>query len=103
MIVGTNIKNKKAKKKKKTLKKHVAFGNIIIMWPLAPIIYDIIKLFDNEPRYTRHGVVIWDNTGMILASMSKKLPQIHMALEIEALEALTALVFASDLGFYRVS
>ena len=41
------------------------------------------------------------NNGMVLASMSKQLPQIHMTLEIEALAASTTLAFASNLGFDR--
>ena len=47
------------------------------------------------------GVVIRDNSGMVLASMSKQLPQLYSALEVEAMVASTALSFATQLGFQR--
>ena len=37
------------------------------------------------------GVVIQDDSGMVLASMSKQLPQLYSALEVEAMAASTAL------------
>ena len=48
------------------------------------------------------GVVIRDDNGMVLASMSKQLPQLYSALEVEAMAASTTLSFASQLGFHRV-
>ena len=47
------------------------------------------------------SVVIRDDNGMVLASMSKQLPQLYSALEVEAMAASTALSFASQLGFHR--
>ena len=47
------------------------------------------------------GVVIRDNSGMVLASMSKQLPQLYSALEVEATAASTALSFATQLGFQQ--
>ena len=44
-------------------------------------------------------VVTRDNLGSILGSLSKQLPQAYTPLEIEAMAAVTALQFASDLGF----
>ena len=46
-------------------------------------------------------VVIRDDNGMVLASMSKQLPQLYLALEVEAMAASTTLLFASQLGFHR--
>ena len=37
------------------------------------------------------GVVIRDDNGMVLASMSKQLPQLYSTLEVEAMAASTAL------------
>ena len=48
------------------------------------------------------GVVIRDDNDMVLASMSKQLPQLYSALEVEAMAASTTLSFASQLGFHRV-
>ena len=45
-------------------------------------------------------VVIREDNGMVLASMSKQLPQLYSALEVEAMAASTALSFASQLGFH---
>ena len=47
------------------------------------------------------GVVIRDNNGMVLGSMSKQLPQLYSALEVEAMAASTTLLFASQLSFHR--
>lgn len=47
------------------------------------------------------GVVIRDDNSMVLVSMSKQLPQLYSALEVEAMAASTALSFASRLGFHR--
>ena len=41
------------------------------------------------------GVVIRDKNGMVLASMAKQLPQLYMALVIEAMVASTTLSFAT--------
>ncbi|XP_050248536.1 uncharacterized protein LOC126695761 [Quercus robur] len=46
------------------------------------------------------GVVIQDDNSMVLVSMSKQLPQLYSALEVEAMAASTALSFASRLGFH---
>ena len=46
------------------------------------------------------GVVIRDDNGMVLALLSKQLPQLYSALEVEAMAASTALSFASQLGFH---
>ena len=43
--------------------------------------------------------MIWDNNSLVMASMSKRLPQLYTPMEIEALAASTALEFASELGF----
>ena len=45
------------------------------------------------------GVVIWENLGSVLGSLSKQLPQAYTPLEIEAMVDSTTLQFASDLGF----
>ena len=47
------------------------------------------------------GVVIRDDNSMVLASMSKQLPQLYSALEVEIMAASIALLFASQLGFHR--
>ena len=47
------------------------------------------------------GVVIRDDNGMVLASMSKQLPQLYLALEVEAMAASTTLSLTSQLGFHR--
>ena len=47
------------------------------------------------------SVVIQDDSGMVLASMSKQIPQLYSALEVEAIAASTALSFASQLGFHQ--
>ena len=47
------------------------------------------------------GVVIQDDSGMVLASMSKQLPQLYSALEVETMATSIALSFASQLGFHR--
>ena len=46
------------------------------------------------------GVVIRDDNSMVLASMSKQLPQLYLALEVEAMAASTTLSLASQLGFH---
>ena len=45
--------------------------------------------------------MIRDNNGLVLASMSKLLPQQYTPMEIEALAASSALEFAAELGFNR--
>ena len=45
------------------------------------------------------GAVIRDSNGLVLASMSKLLPQQYTPMEIEALAASSALEFAAELGF----
>ena len=45
--------------------------------------------------------MIRDNNGLVLASMSKLLPQQYTPMEIEALAASAALEFAAELGFNR--
>ena len=45
------------------------------------------------------GVVIRDHNGLVLASMSKQIPQLYSALEVEAMAASTTLSFATQLGF----
>ena len=42
------------------------------------------------------GVVIHDNLGLVLGSLSKQLPQAYTPLEIEAMVESTRLQFASD-------
>ena len=49
------------------------------------------------------GVVIRDNNGLVMASMSKLLPQQYTSLEIETLAASSALEFAAKLGFRQVT
>ena len=46
------------------------------------------------------GVVIRDENGLVLASLSKQFPQLYTALEVEAMAAATALSFAVQLGFH---
>ena len=46
------------------------------------------------------GVVIRDENGLVLASLSKQFPQLYTALEVEAMVAATALSFAVQLGFH---
>ena len=49
------------------------------------------------------GVVIQDDQGVVLASLSKLLPQNHNPLKIEMLVASTAVQFASELGFSNIA
>ena len=49
------------------------------------------------------GVVIRDSNGLVMASMSKLLPQQYTSLEIETLAASSALEFAAKLGFRQVT
>ena len=49
------------------------------------------------------GVVIQDDQGVVLASLSKLLPQNHSPLKIEMLAASTAVQFASELGFSNIA
>ena len=49
------------------------------------------------------GVVIQDDQGVVLASLSKLLPQNHSLLKIEMLAASTAVQFASELGFSNIA
>ena len=52
-----------------------------------------------EQKKSGIGIVIQDNNGLGMASMSKLLPQLYTPMEIEALATSTALEFASELGF----
>ena len=45
------------------------------------------------------GVVIRDHNGLVLTSMSKQIPQLYSALEVEEMAASTTLSFATQLGF----
>nr|XP_023886589.1 uncharacterized protein LOC111998731 [Quercus suber] len=54
-----------------------------------------------EQKKSGIGVVIRNNNGLVMASMSKLLPQQYTPLKIEALAASTALEFATELGFSR--
>ena len=58
-------------------------------------------IFSKENK-TRIGVVIRDNRGLVLGSLSKQAPQAYAPLEIEAMTASAALQFRADLGFHHV-
>ncbi|XP_075656037.1 uncharacterized protein LOC142626133 [Castanea sativa] len=53
------------------------------------------KQLENKSRI---GVVVKNEDGLVLGSCTKRLSQAYSALEIEAMAAATALVFASELG-----
>ena len=55
-----------------------------------------------EQKKSSIGVVIWDNNSLVMASMSKLLPQQYTPLEIETLAASSALEFVAELGFKQV-
>ena len=55
-----------------------------------------------EQKKSSIGVIIWDNNSLVMASMSKLLPQQYTPLEIETLAASSALEFAAELGFKQV-
>lgn len=48
------------------------------------------------------GVVIRDERGSVLASLSQNIPQVCRPLDIETLAASRALKFAAELGFNKV-
>ena len=58
-------------------------------------------IFSKENK-TRIGVVIRDNRGLVLGSLSKQVPQAYAPLKIEAMTASAALQFRADLGFHHV-
>ena len=58
-----------------------------------------MELLSRSRKKSSIGIVIWDNNSLVMASMSKLLPQLYTPMEIEALATLTALEFASELGF----
>ena len=59
------------------------------------------KATSKEQKKLGIGLVIRDNKGLVMASMSKLLPQQYTPMEIEALAASTTLEFAAELGFSR--
>ena len=59
----------------------------------------MMELLSRSRKKSSIGIVIWDNNSLVMASMSKLLPQLYTPMEIEALVASTALEFASELGF----
>ena len=67
---------------------------------------EVVKINCNRATFKEQkklgiGLVIRDNKGLVIASMSKLLPQQYTPMEIEALAASTALEFAAELGFSR--
>ena len=74
-------------------------------WHLPPM--GMIKAnFDRAIFNTEHksgiGVVLKDDHGSVLASISRQVSQVYSPLEIEAMAATIALRFAADLGFKQV-
>ena len=76
--------------------------------PLAqkwkPPQHGLVKINCDGARFTAEnrvgiGVVIHDNEGMVLGSMSKQIPQAYSPVEIEAMAVTTAAQFVVDLGF----
>ena len=59
----------------------------------------MMELLSRSRKKSSIGIVIWDNNSVVMASMSKLLPQLYTPMEIEALATSTALEFASELGF----
>ena len=59
----------------------------------------MMELLSRSRKKSGIGIVIRDNNSLVMASMSKLLPQLYTPMEIEALVASTALEFASELGF----
>ena len=51
-----------------------------------------------EENISGIGVVVRDENGLVLGSCSKHLPQACGAMEVKAMAAATALVFAYDIG-----
>lgn len=63
---------------------------------------NLVKInFDNavfsKENISGIGVVVRDENGLVLGSCSKRLPQAYSAMEVEAMAAATALVFANDI------
>ena len=68
-----------------------------------PPLVNLVKInFDGEvfskENKSRIGVVVKNENGLVLGSCTKRLSQACSAVEIEAMIATTALVFASELG-----
>ena len=61
----------------------------------------MMELLSRSGKKSGIGIVIRDNNSLVMASMSKLLPQLYTPMKIEALATLTALEFASELGFGR--
>ena len=66
--------------------------------------HGLVKINCDRARFTTEnragiGVVIHDNEGMVLGSLSKQIPQAYNPLEIEAMAIATIVQFALDLGF----
>ena len=58
------------------------------------------EVFSKENK-SRIGVVVKNENGLVLGSCTKRLSQTYSVMEIEAMVAATALVFASELGVRR--
>ena len=58
----------------------------------------MMELLSRSRKKSGIGIVIRDNNSLVMASMSKLLPQLYTPMEIEALATSTALEFASELG-----
>lgn len=56
----------------------------------------------SKDQMSRIGVVLHDERGSVLASLSRNIPQVCRPLDIETLAASRALKFATDLGFNKV-
>ena len=64
---------------------------------------DIFKInFDGavsaEESYSGVGVIVWNREGLVIATMSEKIPQILQPTKIEAMAATRALEFAREVG-----
>lgn len=75
--------------------------------PWMPPPANLVKInFDNavfsKENISGIGVVVRDENGLVLGSCSKRLPQAYSAMEVEAMAAATALVFANDIVVRRV-
>lgn len=70
--------------------------------PWMPPPANLVKInFDNavfsKENISGIGVVVRDENGLVLGSCSKRLPQAYSAMEVKAMAAATALVFANDI------
>lgn len=56
----------------------------------------------SETNKSGLGVVVWNNNGQVVVSLSQQLNQAYQPIEVEAMTAIGGLEFASELGLDRV-